>query len=70
MQSSIAFYTTHLISHKVRLHSLTANGSSRTDPSKFINGRLHFTFQLLRKVELFIGQATPFIALIQLSFVL
>ena len=69
MQSSTAFYITHMTSHKVRLHSLTANGSSCIGPSKLINGRLPFTFQLLWKVELFIGQVTPFVALINcLSF--
>ena len=69
MQSSTIFYITHPTSHKVRLLSLTAHGSSRTGPSKLIKGRLPFTFRLLLKVELFIGQVTPIIALIQLSFI-
>ena len=49
MQSSTAFYITRLTSHKVRLHSLTANGGSRTGPSKLINGRLPFTFPTVAK---------------------
>ena len=49
MQSSTASSITRLTSHKVRLHGLTANGSSRTGPSKLIDGRLPFTFPAFAK---------------------
>ena len=51
-----------------------ANGRSRTSPSIPLNDRLSFAFRFTRRVaayieELFIGQVTSFIALIQLFFI-